>query len=528
MKKLSISLLLFLLNTILPIYAVSHKLDCDCDCKATSKSFFSVRPAYQAGSPERLVHFRDRTEKREDGWAGAIEATVLGGKSRRNNRIAEYFMPECKTRLTIKEQLPTVADLANNDTDILANHLNIYTTTQNFESVITFEPQHSFIGVGLTWKQNLYQCENGRGFFGSISMPIMRVKNRINLSERIIDDGGGVNEAFSAVSENINNFPVVGTAKEAFAQAAWHCGKINDCCSENKETHLADVELALGYRLIEHETCSLESFVGATIATGNRPEGTYMFEPIVGNNKHNGIFWGSSIGMELWTHDCMDRALWFYVDYNGRYLFKTHETRLVDVKGKPWSRYMQLYCNQDQAIQAAIFLQQENLTSSTLLYTPGVNKFCLCLDVSPRFAHTFNTGFGYTSGCFDAEAGYNFYSRNSECVKLRSNFSETSAFKALSGGGQTDNVQTICNLFFNNNRTDVADFERNIIHAADLDLESAAHPSMMIHTFYGSVGYRWDDREYPLFAGIGSSYQFCDDNTGLSEWMLWGKAGISF
>ena len=523
-KHLILSLLL---SITLPAMAVRRIKKCDSSCKATSKTFFSIRPPHQIGSPERLVHFRDKLEQREDGWAGTIQATVFGGKSTRTQRLAQYFMPECRDKLIVREQLQTF-DQEKNDPqlDILANHLNIYTANGNFESEIRFEPEHSFIGVGFNWKQRLYERDNGKHFFGFASLPIVRVKNKINLCERIIEDGGGINETLSAASETINNFPVVANVKQAFRQKAWKCGKIDDCGCDKTETRVADIEVGLGYQLINEEMCTLESFVGGIIATGNRPEGTYVFEPIVGHNKHHGVFWGSSIGLELWHHDNMDRKLMMYVDYNGRYMFERSECRLVDVKCKPWSRYMQLYCNLEQATAASTANENEALVS----HTPGVNKFCLCLDVSPRFIHTFNTGFSYYGERFEAELGYNFFCRSSECIELGCTFAETAAFKSVAtgGAGQTDNVQTICRIFNNVNVELIENFNDNIIKTADLDLESAAHPGTTLHTIYGSFGYRWDDREYPIFAGLGGSYQYSQDNTGMSKWMLWGKAGISF
>lgn len=534
MKK-HVILLYLLLAIAMPAQAAQSGASCGCDCKATGKTFFSLKSPYQTTSPELIVHFRDRMNAAEDGFGGAVQVTVLGGRSTNREDLAQYFMPNCKTSLSVTEQ-------QQEGTDIVSAQFNIVTVDGNFESQIRFCPQSSIVGAGFTWRQRFCENDEGRAFFGYISGPVFRVKNQMNLSERVIQDGGGVNPELSAASEEINGFPLVANATEAFKQAAWHCGKIDDCCGpktnssrsgccDQSKTRFAHLEIAAGYEWINEETCKLESFFGGTIGTGNRPCGEYLFEPIVGNNGHNGVFWGTRVGMEFWHHETEDRGLWFYIDYTGRYLFSRCERRLVDVKCKPWSRYMLVYNSQEQAQQAADLCAQTPNTTATnqgiILGTPGVNVFCLDLKVQPRFTHMFNSAFVYRNPCLEAEIGYDYFSRDSECIQLGCDFREQYAFKSLLGCGATNSQQTIGEQF---DAADlpVAQYEENIIRKTDLDLESAAHPNMVVHTIYGSLAYRWDDRECPLFAGFGGSYEWGPDNTTMNRWLLWGKLGMSF
>lgn len=535
MKK-HIILMSFLLAIAMPAFAVQRKAVCGCDCKATGKTFFSEKSPYQTTSPELIVHFRDRMDAADGGWGGAVQVTILGGRSTSPEDLTRYFMPECRTSLLVTEQQQA-------DTDIRALQFNIATVDANFESTITFCPQSSIVGAGFTWRQRFCENDEGNAFFAYISGPVFRVRNKMNLCERIISDGGGVDPELSAASETINGFPLVANATEAFKQAAWHCGKIDDCCGpktnanrfnccENSKTRFAHLEIAAGYEWLNEETCKLESFFGGTIGTGNRPCGEFVFEPIVGNNGHSGVFWGSRVGMEFWHHETEDRGLWFYIDYTGRYLFSRCERRLVDPKCKPWGRYMLVYCSQEQAQQAADLCAQSGNPSAVnqgfILGTPGVNVFCLDLKVKPRFTHMFNSAFTYRNPCLEAEIGYNYFGRDSECIELGCDFREQYAFKSLLGCGQTDSVQIICNDFGNANVKPVSQYETNIIKAVDLDLESAAHPNMVVHTIYGSLAYRWDDRECPVFAGFGGSYEWGPDNTTMNRWLLWGKLGMSF
>ena len=52
----------------------------------------------------------------------------------------------------------------------------------------------------------------------------------------------------------------------------------------------------------------------------------------------------------------------------------------------------------------------------------------------------------------------------------------------------------------------LADYDTRSLSIADLDFNSAAHPCVLSHTVYGTLGYDWKEKEYPIFAKIGASY----------------------
>ena len=145
-----------------------------------------------------------------------------------------------------------------------------------------------------------------------------------------------------------------------------------------------------------------------------------------------------------------------------------------------------------------------------------------------------NSAFVFTGCHAEAEIGYNFFTRDAECVKLASCWKERPALKAINqGAGFTNSLQTINRWTISEEAGDiqplpVASYDLNLIKECDLDLESAAHPGFITHTFYGSFLWRWDDIKYPCLVGIGGSYEYCDDNIGLSRWLGWAKFGFSF
>jgi hypothetical protein len=67
-----------------------------------------------------------------------------------------------------------------------------------------------------------------------------------------------------------------------------------------------------------------------------------------------------------------------------------------------------------------------------------------------------------------------------------------------------------------------------VITENDLDLVSAATPSVIAHTLYIAGGMHVDDNKYPYIIDGGFSYSFSHTNAIINKWMLWVKMGFSF
>ncbi len=501
-----------------------------CDLEATSRSFLSIHPHFQSSSPEMVSSFRsDRLHAREDGKHGTIQFVLLGSRTTNDKDLARYFFPFGKESLVITERA------AQEDTDILAQHFNIFTQNRNFKSRINIEPKQSVIGLDFHYRQSFKRNEEkGRGFFFSFSTPIIRVKNDLNFTEKVLEDGG---EPSEAADEN-----VVANMKEAFNQKEWKFGKITN--KSMTKTRLADIEVKLGYEWLQHDPCHLESYIGVIIPTGNEPEGKFVFEPVVGYGKHAGIMSGSAFGVQIWDDEENDKHLRVEYANHSQYLFKREEIRSFDLKNKPWSRYMEVYADEDQAREAAAL----GAPLGSNLATPGINVFTQKVDVTSGFSHNINTALVYTSKGFQGELGYNFFCQRSECVKLASPWKEGPALKHLLGVGRTNPIRDITGNKFLEQfvvpleaaelQTEqnaiipvpVDNFEDSIIKEDDLDLQSAATPCRLIHTVFGALSYRWDyDREYPVFLNYGGSYTFSRNNNAVPRrWTIWSKLGFSF
>src|SRR5579885_266653 len=266
-------------------------VNCECcDCTVSSHTFFSVRPLFQVASPERESLFHDRVYADKEGHGGAFQVVFFGSESFRRGSLGKFFTPFCKTEVVVDE------NPANNP-DIIARYFNINTVDGDFHSIIQIAPKQSVVGVGFHYKQVFGHFNDGRELWFGISTPLTRVKNSAGLAECVINDGGGA----LPLSES-GNFPVVGNMTEAFKQATWDCGKI-DCSCEMSKIRLADITVELGFEVLDKEHYHGEFHIGLLIPTGNEVTGKYLFEPIVGHNRHVGFQFGNSYCYEFWESE---------------------------------------------------------------------------------------------------------------------------------------------------------------------------------------------------------------------------------
>jgi hypothetical protein len=542
----------------------------------TGHTFFSVRPQFQSSSPELITLFRGDRTRRNEGNHGAFGITFFGGKSTDSDKLAQYFMPFGKTELLVGEFGSNAVQ--TNTADVIANYFGVMTganangsntfdmVTGDFESVISFRPRQSVFGIGLAWRQS-FAGDCGQGWFVQASTPIEWVKNQLAFNETIITTGtAAINGFASSMTAALCGAPVlnfspatlVGTSTflsfpggtKAFQYGKISCGNSNsDCgnglntgfnnigcgddrvktgdCNSRSRWGLADIELNVGYEWFGDEDAYSDLWVGLVFPTGNRPNGEFIFEPIIGNNKHWALNLGGTYAYELWKSCECDTAIWVELNICGRYFAPNTQRRSFDLIDKQWSRYMWVYPSSTSVPFQGI--------------QPGINYFTQDMRVSPRFDRDANTAFIFRGQWCEAEVGYNFYARSGEDVRLCNptaingiglvgfpvgNIAFPTALTASNStirrflGTQSENV------FDNNFVTTAGQFIP--LTEQDINYASAAAPTTITHTFYGSIGKTWDNCARPVFANLGGSYEFSADNSGLDRWLLWFKVGFSY
>jgi hypothetical protein len=520
---------------ILSTIGINIYADCDITdssrLEATGKTILTIHPLFVSQQPELVSSFRsDRNQTRENGRGGAFQALLFGSRTTNGDELSRYFFFNGQESLTVAEVGPVSGQPGFGTQDLLAQDFNIFTVNGDFESKITTSPQQSVIGLGLHERHSFWKNHDiGRGFWLSVSTSIQHVKNDMNFCEFIINDGGGANEAANNV--------VVANMTEAFAQPDWCFGKI--CANSSmKKTGLADIEFKIGYEWLEHEPAHMESYIGLIIPTGNKNNGEYVFQPIVGRGKNVGIMFGSSLGIEIWNSTDGDKNIRYELANHTEILFRNTQTRSFDLKYRPWSRYLPVYANIEQAQEAAALtdpLHRQNMS------TPGINVFTQEVKVTPGLTHNVNTAFVFTCRRFQAEAGYNFLAKRAEKVELDCPWQPVVALKHFLGAGQTNPIRTINGNAYYEQRVEnmdndlelipvpLAKYETAEIQATDLDLNSASTPAILVNSLYGTLGFHLYEREYPLFGNVGGSFTFSKNNNAVPHrWVIWAKMGVSF
>jgi hypothetical protein len=511
-SRVSIKKIIFLYVFVLSVANIQATSDC-CrdDCEATSRTYLSVNPDFLPASPMRVAAFRDaQVDARCEGYHAAMQVVLFGSHSLDSDLTARYFSPYCAEPIIVDEQV------AVEDKNLLAQQFNIFTKEGTFRSQIALEPEHAVAGIGFEYRHGFWRCKKrNRGMWIGLAVPIIFVRTTMGLKEHVIDDGGGVDASVDPFA--------VANMKEALNQPEWKFGKI--ACGSMSKTSFADVELRVGFEWLQHCPYHLESYIGLLIPTANDPNGDFLFEPIVGNGGHLGFLLGSASGFVIWDKDDIDLHLRMEIANHLQYLFTKTQRRSIDLKHKPWSRYMEMYVDKEQAALAAS-LNSQNLA------TPGINVLTREVNVQPGISNTFNTAGVITGHGVHLEGGYNFFARSADSVHLSNPWQEGPALKSYFGQGTTNPVRNMSgNRLLEQISVPLTEYDSSLIQENDLDLQSATHPCTLIQSLYATAAYNWDDFEHPIFLSIGGAYTFTRSDQAtqvLKRITAWGKFGVSF
>lgn len=519
---------------------------CLAHAATASVSYLTLRSPFEATSPERISMFRDRFKAREDGHGGAFQAVLFGGSTTHASDIARYFLPNGKSSLLVSEDNAQSAQNFTRDMNaVFAGVLTIPIDNLNasdfqanldhitYESKLDFCPKSSFIGLGLTWQQRFYHK-----WWFEAAAPIMRVENTMGLRETIYNHGAEQADfLYNTAAEGLSD-----ASRTSDKPWARNYGAIE--CKKCRKTGVSFVELRVGKDAVCHEACQHDWFLGITIPAGDKPCARYLFEPMIGNNKHVGFFAGGDSHFQL-MHDERDHTFNVSGSFIARYLLPNTQLRSFDLRDKPWSRYMLVVNNRDQL--PGPNLSAANFRAGLGHFAPLINYSTTCVQVHPHYNVEFNSALWYQAGGFKAEIGYDFYARKGETVHPNAGWAGGMGIEAIqnwmdTGGVINTNPNTrsfanIKSLVWGDDRTDFIDMTWDAtagttakyvpITIDSFDIHSAETPAYMTQTFWGALSYAWDDAKYPVFCSAGASYEFSRSYVFLNRWLAWLRLGVS-
>jgi hypothetical protein len=460
--------------------------------------------------------FKDKLKHLAKEKKSTFNIVAWGGSTTNHTDIAKYLLPFGKSELLVREGYQDTTN-ANVDVpgnqDIVAENFNIVTNQGNFCSRLAFKPRQSFVGVGLSG-----YCQLSNKIWLSFEAPVIHVKNTLDMVETVTYAGGGaVVKTGAAATQGFNGTAFVANMTQAFKNPNMLYGKID---GSQSKTRLAYINLKLGYTYLHEEDRSLQMYGGFLLPTGNKPKAIYLFEPLVGNNKHFGLILGTFFTRR---YEMKRFAINISADSDTEFLFANTQTRSFDLAGKPWSRYMGVYANNTQRL-----LDTVNGTGNSQMrfQTWGVNLFTQEVKVNPHFSTNLilNASFELPKNmAFDL--GFKCFWQQDEHVTLKNPWTQTPIIGELSDAftnnpGECTPARGINNMFATVAST--ATTTAVYITEDQLDLTSATQPFRSDYTVYAATHKFCEFKNFTSCrVQLGTSYTFGSNNATANRWQVW-------
>jgi hypothetical protein len=187
--------------------------------------------------------------------------------------------------------------------------------------------------------------------------------------------------------------------------------------NSNIKTHLAELQCALGHVLLDTDRSHGALEVILWIPTGNKPEGHFLFEPIVGNCHHWQLGAGISGDTSVLHNDQTDRYLNLYAYGYISHPFNTTQTRTFDLCNSPNSRYM-LAMKLGTPVTNLVLNGTPPSAQFQGIFTPIANLSNLNIKVHIDWQVDVAALLQYRSRNFYVDVGYNFWGRACEKITL--------------------------------------------------------------------------------------------------------------
>ena len=410
----------------------------------------------------------------------------------------------------------------------------------------SFKPEQQVWGSRFDFYQDLYKIL--KGLYISFAAPVVNVENDPGLRENITTEGD------AHFGPNTITQAFAGHKLTSDWSERWQYGKID---GKKTECGLADIDVKLGYKIWDKKVFKLSANLGLTVPTGNKAEGVYFFEPIVGNGKHWALGGGLDTTIRLWKNEEATKKLLFYLAADYRYLFSNNQVRTLELKNNPWGRYIRM--------------RQQDPGDATMVLAnsvPGINVMTRNVKVTPGSQLDALASLNLKCKHWNFELGYNLWVRDSENVKLKEAWNtpgtfgliaDTTAYQAESIAGAatrlswTDNTPAVVGNAISTtvvqgqvlpqlirgqlattgvspDTTIAANANTNVNNRSrfieESDVDMCGNPTAVSHKIFGGLSYGFEFKDQPMFVNLGGSYEFAQNNAVLEQWAVWFKLGV--
>jgi len=408
---------------------------------------------------------------------------------------ARYFLFDYKSCLSVKgDDRPDYKDR-----DVRAEWIGL---PSNFSGGLSICPKQHQAGFLIEYNQKLSRFFDHsflKHFWISITMPFVSVENDIQLRQYDIQNPGTGDGPRDII--------------QAMSQHGWCFGKIGPSQSRFS---LSYVKLALGGTYMSEDNFQISYYSHFILSAAEGDCGKYMFAPVVGTNGHHGL--GAGVNFQFPINRKNDRYdLCLFADLEHYYLFKQTLFRTLDLKDKPWSRYM-MYNQIDRGPNLSL---------------PGVN--ILTREVRVRSWNFVDMTFGmrFKMKELEVEAGYGIWGRGDGRLewKYDCQFPEIYGIAGKWTLGDTEpktaSASTIDTLADNDKDADDNDTFVTI-KPQDVCLRTGADKSVINHRVHVALSKNHIGEKIDGMFCAGAYVEMPQRNSSLKLWGLWGKFGTAF
>ncbi len=261
----------------------------------------------------------------------------------------------------------------------------------------------------------------------------------------------------------------------------------------------ADIDLQLKYNIFNKERYNVAAYLEATLPTGNKPHGKFLFEPVIGTRSLR-LGGGLCLKARVFKKNNKKNRVNFHGNIMWQHGFEGEETRVLDVKNRAWARYL-------ATIPA-------NTTVGAATITPAANILAQKLVVNSRNIIKTQAALCYEYKNIIYETGYHLFWKQKEDNTLKTPFPDASYYFVLPIASKGDNPTTTFQTHFDE------------IKAENLVIN---HDSQLWHSLFSTIGYANKKAESPWMIAAGWSYNFSNEQQRApSSWDVYAKTGISF
>lgn len=416
-----------------------------------SSPYLSIR-SQGVNAVRDMVGWQELINRDTDCLYGASALTVEYDHTFRAGRIANSLF-NGDENFTNDSGILTISGSRAPDRGTIQWLADYFGLPTNFVSEVTFRPTIKSVIVDPC----IYLGGSSQvpGLYALFDFPLVHSSWHLNFSEEIKTTGSqGYSAGYfsdaaqpaSSLLPNASSFftggsPAITKADgstipfDALSAALW------SACPRDT-VRLADIAVEVGYNFICDENCYLGFKFRATAPTGNKPQGIYVFEPIVGNGGHWEVGTGVIGYLNLWRSQTTDARFSMYLNANLTHLCQAHQTRVFDLCQQGTnSRYMlaERLMAVNNGLEGSLD-SLETFNSASILtpsnfqfgdrFTPVANltrrnvtvEAALQADVAFKFCY--NNG----KGC-SWDVGYNFWGRTHEKICVEKNDCHPSPFE---------------------------------------------------------------------------------------------------